>query len=403
MKRRSPDTAASKCVGVGSGLDALRLGLTASGHRAWSRGDRSGGDVRRDARSRHPGGRRSRRRRRRRRTITALTRARRRLPSATNPRLMPVHLYGQLADMRAPERARRHGRTPSSRMPARRTAQNGTGTAPARQAARPRPSASIPARTSARPGRRSAGDERRGARGAVRALREHGQTRNTFTRGRAGLRASTPFRRSSSRTSSPARRAGTSSGARPPASTPTRSSASAICGCRRCRWELTRSGISTSCARMTRRASRRSCGPRDRHRPALPAPVHLTEAYAELGYRGASSRSPRRSPECSLAADVPGDHRGAARAVVAARRELLRWLIAGQRRALPSDQRRRRSARRPIGPFTNLYGCEIGAEPRSAPSSRFSAARSGAGARSRATPSSAAGSRSTTRPSWVMG
>ena len=135
-------------VGTSSGLDALRLALLAAGARTGRRGGRPGRHVHRDVEAVTRPARARPRRRQRDATTTSTSM----LPSgAIGPRtraLLPVHLYGQMADMRALASSRRRTTSRSSRMPARRTAPRGRLRAGA--AAMQRLSASIRARTSAR-------------------------------------------------------------------------------------------------------------------------------------------------------------------------------------------------------------------------------------------------------------
>ena len=136
-------------VGVGSGLDALRLGLTATGIEPGAEVivpaatfvatleavTQAGGvpvvaDIRDDDYCLDPDAAAA--------AIGTRTHA-----------LMPVHLYGQTGGPAGADPCRRaRPASPSSRMPARRTAPSGTATTPARQA-RSQPSASTRARTSA--------------------------------------------------------------------------------------------------------------------------------------------------------------------------------------------------------------------------------------------------------------
>ena len=156
---------ADDCVGVASGLDALRLALAAAGLEPGERGRGAGGDVRRDVRGGDAGGRRAGARRRSRRRLADSTPA----PIPDDVRfVMPVHLYGRVADARACRRS--HGgrrRLPGARRPRRRCCGRACGGA----------SASIPARTSARSATRAPLVTDDAALAAhVRALREHGQT-----------------------------------------------------------------------------------------------------------------------------------------------------------------------------------------------------------------------------------
>ena len=141
------DTGVARCVGIASGLDALRLALIAAG---LERGEevivpamtfvatleavtQAGGvpvvaDIHESDLNLDPD------------AAAAATTGRTRF-------VLPVHLYGQLADMRRPRRslglAADRGRLPGT------TARSATGVAPARAASRPR-SASTRRRTSAR-------------------------------------------------------------------------------------------------------------------------------------------------------------------------------------------------------------------------------------------------------------
>ena len=98
---------AAQCVGVASGLDALRLALLAAGIERGRRGDRPGEHVRRDVRGGHAGGRRAGAGRRLARPTTTSTSTRPRPRSAPRTRFAPA---------RPPLRpARRHARAPRAR------------------------------------------------------------------------------------------------------------------------------------------------------------------------------------------------------------------------------------------------------------------------------------------------
>ena len=130
--------------------------------------------------------------------------------------VLPVHLYGTPADMRALSDACAVGcGWTSSRTRARPTAPNATGSVPARPGSR-RPSASTPARTSGRSAMPARRDDRR--RRARRARRRASRARPAGevppSRSWARRPASTRSRRSRSCTSCRPRASGTSDGAR---------------------------------------------------------------------------------------------------------------------------------------------------------------------------------------------
>ena len=136
------------------------------------------------------------------------------------------------------------------------------------------------------------------------------------------------------------------------------------------------------------------------------SPPHLSAAYADLGYApGAFPVAEAISPRRSLAADLPGHHRAAARRPSSRRsRDFFDGLgMAGPANDAPYRlirRRRLRRRRRRPGVHEPLRLPDRRRHARSARSSRSSAAsRSARAARSRATRSSATASRSRTRSS----
>ena len=348
--------------GVASGLDALRLGLLALGIEARRRGRSSrrttfvatfeavvagGRDARCPSTSRD---------RDYCLDLDAVERCARRRGRGS---LLPVHLYGQMADMRR-ARARSPRDTGSTIVEDACQAHGADAGRRARRRGRRRGGVQL------LPGqeprgvrrRRRARHRRRELAAHVRALREHGQRGSTSTsvvgytarldtiQALVLLAQAAAPRRLERR--APARAAallrdalaGVGDLALPPVADRQRA----------------RSGTSTSSGPPTRAASPRSSRERGigtgRH---YPEPPHLSQAYAHLGLRGAArSRSPRRSPASALSLPIfPGITRGAARAVVAARvRDFFaRWLTRPANDApLPPDRRRRvrRGRRRPL-------------------------------------------------------
>ena len=137
-RRRSPRyAAAAECVGVVERARRPAARADRGRRRAGRRGDRPRSDVHRHVRGGQPGRRDAGRGRRQRGATTTSTRTRSR-PRSGRARacVLPVHLYGQMADMR---RLRRGRRPPPvlgwSRTPARRTAPCATASARARAAA----------------------------------------------------------------------------------------------------------------------------------------------------------------------------------------------------------------------------------------------------------------------------
>ena len=275
--------------------------------------------------------------------------------AAVGPRtrfVLPVHLYGQLADMRRArrlaERARaggRRGRLPGARR------RRATGSAPATAGSRRR-SASTRARTSARwatPARSSpttTSSPRACARCASTGRR---RKYDHDARGLHGAARHDPGDRAAAQAAA-ARRLERASAARPPRSTPTASPASATCGCRRCPPAASRSGTSTSSAPRDPEAlgalPRATRGiATGRH---YPEPPHLSPAYARLGHgRGVvPGRRGARRASCLSLPIFPGIGAAQLEAVVdAVARVLRRWLTPGQRRAVPAARTTSRSAR----------------------------------------------------------
>ena len=283
--------------------------------------------------------------------------------------LMPVHLYGQMADLRALTRVAEQDGIALVEDACQAHGASGTATTPAHAGAF--------AAFSFYPGKNlgAAGDA--GAlvtrdpevAARMRALREHGQTAKYihamegWTSRLDTVQALVLMHKLPLLDEwNSQRRAAAAFYAMP-------SPASVTCSCRRSRRAARPSGISMSSARRIPRAWRRPFGPGHRHRTALPVPG------APDGCVCASGSRPRRVPgrrgarvRVPLAADVPGDHRGAARSGLRGGSKLLRWL------------RHRRTTRRTVclndvsfgedvgvGPFTNIYGCKIGAGSRIGP------------------------------------
>ena len=144
--------------------------------------------------------------------------------------------------------------------------------------------------------------------------------RSTFTRARAGLRAWTRSRHSCSATSCPCSTAGTSSGGWPLAATARRWSASAISDCRRC--PLTANPVWHLYVVRTADPERLAVFLRERGIGTgrhYPEPVHLTGAYAGLGYReGEFPVAEALSRECLSLPIFPGITEAQLDAVVAA-------------------------------------------------------------------------------------
>ena len=120
-----------------------------------------------------------------------------------------------------------------------------------------------------------------------------------------------------------------------------------------------------------------------------PEPPHLTPAFASLGYGQARSRSRRRSRGRCLSLPIfPGITDESSSSSSTRVRAYFAMADPPANDAPFRSARRRRVRRggRRVASFTNLYGCPIGTGPGSARSSRSSAARSSApAARSRAT------------------
>ncbi len=314
--------------------------------------------------------------------------------------LMPVHLYGQMADMRAlglispTARAARCSRTP-----ARRTAPTRDGLR-AGAAGTPRRSASTPAKNLGAIGDAGAlvTDDDSSSPSACARSASTARPRSTGTLSRATPRASTRSRRSSSchklplprrleRRSARARRVlhGGARGRRRPA---------AAAGRRRA---ATRSGTCTSSGRRDPEALASFLAARGiatgRH---YPEPPHLSEAFAGLGLRRRVVPGRRAArARSALAPDLPGHHRAAARGRGRGDPDYFGWLTA------------RPTTRRTGSSTTSSFGEGVVVQavheplrlPRSATtrasarSSRSSAGRRSArAARSRATRSSATAS-----------
>ena len=312
--------------------------------------------------------------------------------AAISPRtrfLLPVHLYGQMADLRALTRvASRPRLSGSSRTPARRTAPSATGA--------PRAAVGMRGGLQLLPGQEPRRDRRRGrARDRRRRARRDGALAararpgagSTTTRSRATRPASTRSRRSPCCTSFRTSTAGPPSDVRSRRATRPSSPASATCVCRPSRPAASPSGTSTSCAPPIRPRSRTSSRTRgDRQRPPLPG------AAAPLGgvraARLPAGRVPGRGGALArgaLPAALPRHDGGAARRGRACREDVLRGLLtvadsAGKRGAVPAPRTTSSSAwassctrsrtstaagsgtRARIGPFVEIQsGVEIGA------------------------------------------
>ena len=178
-RRRSPILRAPHCVGLASGLDALRLALAGARHRAGRRGDRSGDDVRRDLGGRQPGGAVPVPSTSRSPTTTSIRRGRGGDRSAhghrARPSLRPDGRHGRLARRRA------HGlRRRGCRAGARRRRETDGGRAVGTRAA----FSFYPGKNLGAMGDAGALVDGRSARARVRALREHGQQKSTTTTSR---------------------------------------------------------------------------------------------------------------------------------------------------------------------------------------------------------------------------
>ena len=352
--------------------------------RAGRRGDRPGDDVRRDVRGGHAGGRRPGRRGRDRGRLRPRPGSGRAAAiDAAHALLLPVHLYGQMADMRGSERSSRRSTTsPSSRTPARRTARRATA---CRAGA-----VGVAAAFSFYPAKNLGAIGDAGAlvtddadlAAAVRALREHGQ-RAKYEHAVEGYTArldtiqaivllhKLPHLDEWNERAPGARAAYYAELSR----------ASATSGFRRCPtaaspvWHLyvVRTADPAALAAHPRRA-------RDRHAagttPSRRTSPRRTRSSATAPDR---SRSPSAEPRGALAADLPGHHRGAARG---GRRRRSARTSTGLADGPPSTTRRIGCSRDVefgegvvVQSFTNLYGCRIGDDTRDRPVRRDPARR----------------------------
>ena len=201
--------------------------------------------------------------------------------------LLPVHLYGQLADMRAlRELGERHGLVVlEDACQAHGATRDGIRAGAAGHAGGVQLLPGQEPRRLRRRGR--ARHRRRVARGErARAARARPAARSTVTTSRATRRGSTRSRRSCSRASCRSSTAGTRSAGRRLAiyiGGARRRRRSACC--RRSRATASRSGTSTSSGPRSRAA--RGGPTRARHRTGrhYPEPPHLSPAYAHLGHR----------------------------------------------------------------------------------------------------------------------
>ena len=367
-RRRSPRTAASThCVGVASGLDALRLGAARSGARARRRGDRPGGDVRRDARGGHAGRRRPGRRRHLRRRL--LPRPRCGGGRAIGPRralVLPVHLYGQLADMRAlAALAEQRGLAViEDACQAHGAERDGLRAGTAGQAAA---FSFYPGKNLGAMGDAGALVDRRRASSPtrVRALREHGQTAK-YVHAREGwtARLDTIQALVLLAQAAAARRLERRSGGRGRGSISRRSPASATS-----RLPPVAAGSDAGLAPLRRAHGRpgraRGLPPRawDRHGPPLPragAPDRGVRA-PRLRAR-ARSRSRRRSrASASRCRSSRASARRSSTPSSTAVRAFFEWLKRRPTTRRTGCSTTSRSATDVVvGPFTNLYGCSIG-------------------------------------------
>ena len=308
---------------------------------------------------------------------------------------MPVHLYGQMADMRRARAtlAERHGLA-CSRTPARHTARSATGCAPARPARRRLQL--LPGQEPRRDGRRRSAvtDDESSPQPCARSARARPDARSTrhervgYTARLDTLQAVVLLRK----LPLPRRVERAATGLRasyadaledvgdlglpvPEGSEPV--------------WHLYRR------AHGRARAARRFLAERGigtgRH---YPEPPHLSRRLRALGYRRGRSRSPRR-----LAAEVlslpifPGITEASSRGSSDRSGVLRAWLSAGERRAVPAHPRRR-VRRRTSSSTRSRTSTAAGSAttPGSAPSSRSSTGGDRQRtARSRATRSSATG------------
>ena len=375
VRRRT--AAPRTCVGVASGLDALRLALLAAGLEPGDEVIVPGEHVRRDARGRHAG------RRRAGRSSTSGEDDYNLDPDAVEA---AVTARTRFVDARAPLRPdgrhARSARSPSgtacrsSRTPARRTAPSAT----ASRAGDGGPRAAFsfyPARTSARwatPARSSRTTTTLAAR--VRALREHGQRRK-YQHEREGYTArldTIQARRALAQAAAPRRverRAARGRAARYTRGARRRRRSRAAGRCRRQRAGLAPLRRPDRGRRSARRAPRASAASATgRHYPRAAAPHRgVRAARATARGRVPGRRGARRAS--ALAADLPGDHaRPQLERVVDGGRGRSSTVAdaPGQRRAVPAASPTSSSARTSSSsPFTNLYGCRIGDATRIGP------------------------------------
>ena len=299
------------CVGVSSGLDALRLALLQP-TRAGRRGDRPGHDFVATWEAVTPGGRPSRVPSTCPPTTTASTSARPRRLSRRGPTAICRYISsgrwrtcdGICGRREATRPQRRRGRCPGSR---RASAKGSRG----RRRRTRRRVQLLPGQEPRRGGRRGrARHGRRGLAERVRALREHGQTPEVPPRRRsAGRRRIDTIQALVLSHKLPlARRLERANGARSPRGLSRPSKRRRSRAPVRCPSTASPSGTSTSSGRAIRRGSRRSSGRGIATGRHYPEPPHLSAAYASLGYEArARSRPPEAlAAECLSLPIFPG-------------------------------------------------------------------------------------------------